>query len=107
MQSLLTKKDSEDQYQEEDDESGNGAAAESDEDDSELDEDAPPRVTIIPLEKLRDDGGVEYEDHKLHRNTMLFLRDLKANNKRPWLKCKLCSHSHLNHDGQPYEGQET
>ena len=59
-----------------------------DEDEGEVDEDAPPKVTIIPLEKLRDNGGVEYEDHKLHRNTLLFLQDLKKNNRREWLKCK-------------------
>ncbi|KAK8919590.1 hypothetical protein VCV18_008416 [Metarhizium anisopliae] len=56
-----------------------------DEDDDEGD-DAPRRVEIIPLEKMRDTGGVEYEDHKIHRNTLLFLKDLKANNKRSWLK---------------------
>ncbi|KAM0562766.1 hypothetical protein ACHAPJ_001606 [Fusarium lateritium] len=64
---------------------------EEEEDDDEDDEDAPPKVTIIPLEKMRDTGGVEYEDFKLHNNTMLFLKDLKANNKRPWLK---------SHDGE-------
>lgn len=58
-----------------------------DEDDDEGD-DAPRRVEIIPLEKMRDTGGVEYEDHKIHRNTLLFLKDLKANNKRSWLKCE-------------------
>ncbi|KAJ4210545.1 hypothetical protein NW767_000818 [Fusarium falciforme] len=60
-------------------------------DDDEDDEDAPPKVTIIPLEKLRDTNGVDYEDFKVHKNTLLFLRDLKANNKRPWLK---------SHDGE-------
>ncbi|KAM6533120.1 hypothetical protein FALCPG4_006140 [Fusarium falciforme] len=65
---------------------------ENDEDvDDEDDEDAPPKVTIIPLEKLRDTNGVDYEDFKVHKNTLLFLRDLKANNKRPWLK---------SHDGE-------
>ncbi|KAJ9151345.1 Glycoside hydrolase family 92 protein [Pleurostoma richardsiae] len=44
------------------------------------------RVTIIPLPKLRDTGGVDYEDTRLHKNTLLFLKDLKANNKRDWLK---------------------
>ncbi|SCO85482.1 uncharacterized protein FRV6_09609 [Fusarium oxysporum] len=64
---------------------------EEEDDDDEDDEDAPPKVTIIPLEKLRDTDGVEYEDFKLHKNTMLFLRDLKAHNQRPWLK---------SHDGE-------
>ncbi|KAF5677997.1 hypothetical protein FCIRC_6598 [Fusarium circinatum] len=64
---------------------------EEEDDDDEDDEDAPPKVTIIPLEKLRDTDGIEYEDFKLHKNTMLFLRDLKAHNQRPWLK---------SHDGE-------
>lgn len=62
-----------------------------DDDDSDQesdDEDAAPRVTIIPYKELRDTGGVRYEDERLHKNTMLFLKDLKANNKRSWLKCK-------------------
>lgn len=58
-------------------------------DGSELAEDEAPRVTIVPLIKLRDTGGVDYEDDRLHNNTLLFLKDLKANNNRKWLKCKL------------------
>ena len=65
----------------------NGVGVKEDDSDS-FDESAPPKVTIIPLVKLRDTGGVEYEDEKLHNNTMLFLGDLKVNNQRPWLKCK-------------------
>ncbi|KAF5024289.1 hypothetical protein F66182_3619 [Fusarium sp. NRRL 66182] len=86
------KEESEDPYQ---DELTQGPEEEEEEeeedDDDDDDEDAPPKVTIIPLEKMRDTNGVEYEDFKLHSNTMLFLRDLKANNKRPWLK---------SHDGE-------
>ncbi|PNY29828.1 Uncharacterized protein TCAP_00262 [Tolypocladium capitatum] len=80
----LAKEDSEDQYKE--------GSAEEDvevEEEDEDDEDAPRRVEIIPLEQMRGTGGVEYEDHKLHKNTLLFLTDLKANNRRPWLKCEL------------------
>lgn len=62
---------------------------EDEEDDDELDEDEEPRVTITPLNKMRGTGGVDYEDDRLHPNTLLFLKDLKANNKRSWLKCKL------------------
>lgn len=80
----LEKEDSEDQYKDEDPDDNEP----EDEDEDEDDEDAPPKVTIIPLEKLRDTGGVEYEDFKVHKNTLLFLKDLKANNRRPWLKCK-------------------
>ena len=78
--------DESDDYRDEEDE-----AVQEDEDedeDEEVDEDAPMKKTIIPLEKMRDTGGVEYEDERVHNNTMLFLRDLKANNKRSWLKCK-------------------
>ncbi|RYP30699.1 hypothetical protein DL767_006115 [Monosporascus sp. MG133] len=59
---------------------------ETDEDDDEGSEDEDGRVTFIPLPQLRDTGGVDYEDARLHPNTLLFLRDLKANNKRSWLK---------------------
>ena len=64
---------------------------ENEDEDEEVDEDAPMKKTIIPLEKMRDTGGIEYEDEKIHKNTVLFLRDLKANNKRSWLKCELPS----------------
>ncbi|KAI1631450.1 hypothetical protein F4809DRAFT_166433 [Biscogniauxia mediterranea] len=59
---------------------------EDDDDDEDEDEDGDDRITFIPLPQLRDTGGVEYADTRLHRNTMLFLRDLKANNQRSWLK---------------------
>lgn len=68
-----------------------------DDDDSDSDEDEEPRVTIIPLIKMRDTGGVDYEDDRLHKNTLLFLKDLKANNKRDWLKCKLSICSAIHH----------
>ncbi|KAH8763107.1 hypothetical protein F5883DRAFT_605525 [Diaporthe sp. PMI_573] len=70
--------DDADEFQEE--------AEEDEEDDDELDEDEEPRVTITPLNKMRPAGDVDYEDDKLHPNTLLFLKDLKANNKRSWLK---------------------
>ena len=85
----------EDDYKEEDDndddEAGTTGIANPDaeESDEEFDEDAPPKVTFIPLIQLRDTNGIEYEDHKVHPNTLAFLRDLKANNKRTWLKGKL------------------
>jgi hypothetical protein len=76
----------EDQYHtpnEDEDDKDNG-----DDDEDDDDDDGPRKVEIIPLEKLRDAGGVPYEDHYVHKNTMLFLKDLKANNKRSWLKCE-------------------
>lgn len=78
----------EDQYEDEPaDEDQEDQDAEDDDDD----DDAPRKVVIIPLEKMRDTGGVAYEDHKVHKNTLLFLKDLKANNKRTWLKCEFAS----------------
>ncbi|KAK2024044.1 hypothetical protein LX32DRAFT_643997 [Colletotrichum zoysiae] len=68
-----------------------------DEDDDEDDDDegddfeGERRVTIIPLEKLRPLGGVDYSDETVHKNTLLFLKDLKAHNQRSWLK---------SHDGE-------
>lgn len=62
--------------------------------DGEVDEDAPMKVTILPLEQMRGTGGVDYEDERVHKNTMLFLKDLKANNKRSWLKCEPCIGAH-------------
>ncbi|KAI5856711.1 hypothetical protein GGS23DRAFT_396100 [Durotheca rogersii] len=54
--------------------------------DDEYDEDHRITVTYLPTIELRDTGGVEYEDTRLHQNTLLFLKDLKANNYRKWLK---------------------
>jgi hypothetical protein len=59
---------------------------EDDEDDSDQ-EARPPKVTIIPLPKAREAGDVPYEDGRIHENTMLFLKDLKANNNREWMRC--------------------
>lgn len=77
-----------DDYQDDADQAESEPAAPKEDSDEELDEDAPPKVTFIPLPKLRDAGGIEYVDHRLHQNTLEFLKDLKANNRRPWLKCE-------------------
>ncbi|SMR52123.1 unnamed protein product [Zymoseptoria tritici ST99CH_3D1] len=45
-----------------------------------------PGVTIIKKPKARPAGNVKYADETIHPNTLLFLKDLKANNNRPWLK---------------------
>ncbi|KAK1834154.1 hypothetical protein QBC39DRAFT_380058 [Podospora conica] len=57
--------------------------SEAEEDD---DSDARPKVVFIPHAKIRDDGGVPYTDDRIHPNTLEFLKDLKANNVRSWLK---------------------
>ncbi|KAI0477294.1 hypothetical protein GGR56DRAFT_636649 [Xylariaceae sp. FL0804] len=44
------------------------------------------QVTVIPDPELRPLGGVKYEDTRVHKNTLLFLGDLKENNERAWLK---------------------
>ncbi|KAJ3473928.1 hypothetical protein NLG97_g10068 [Lecanicillium saksenae] len=69
----------------------NEAEEEDEDEEDEDDENRPMKVTIVPLEQMRGENGVPYEDHKVHKNTMLFLKDLKANNRRPWLK---------SHDGE-------
>ncbi|KAH6647311.1 hypothetical protein BKA67DRAFT_539188 [Truncatella angustata] len=47
-----------------------------------------PQVEFIPLPKLRETGGIDYEPQIVHPNTMVFLQDLKENNKRSWLKMR-------------------
>ena len=47
---------------------------------------APGEEVIIKLPKARQPGKTPYQDDKIHPNTMLFLKDLKENNDREWLK---------------------
>lgn len=73
----------------------NKSKAESDHDDDDQDsDDEGPIVEFIPLPKLRDTGGIEYEPTTVHPNTMAFLADLKANNQRSWLKSPYPPPSH-------------
>ena len=51
---------------------------------------APGTQVIIKKPKPRTPGNTPYSDTTIHPNTMLFLKDLKANNDREWLKSK-CS----------------
>lgn len=48
----------------------------------------PGKEVFIELPQARDPGEIPYEDHTIHPNTLLFLKDLKANNDREWLKSK-------------------
>lgn len=48
---------------------------------------APGTQVIIKKPKARDAGNTPYTDDTIHPNTMLFLKDLSANNDRQWLKC--------------------
>ncbi|KAK3292503.1 uncharacterized protein B0H64DRAFT_467597 [Chaetomium fimeti] len=76
----------EDEEEEEDAETGEVVKPGAEESDEEFDEDAPPKVTFIPRIQLRDTNGIAYADNTVHPNTLAFLRDLRANNKRSWLK---------------------
>ncbi|CAD0111046.1 unnamed protein product [Aureobasidium uvarum] len=49
---------------------------------------APGTQIVIKKPKPRTPGGTPYSDVTIHPNTMLFLKDLKANNDREWLKSK-------------------
>ena len=45
------------------------------------------RVTmVIEIPREKSPGDTPYEDERIHPNTLEFLRDLKKNNKREWLK---------------------
>ncbi|KAI0175162.1 hypothetical protein BJ166DRAFT_164309 [Pestalotiopsis sp. NC0098] len=57
-------------------------------DDDESDDGEGPLIERIELPKLRDTGGVEYNPENVHPNTLAFLKDLKANNQRSWLKLR-------------------
>lgn len=46
----------------------------------------PGKEVFIKKPKARDPGGIDYKDDTIHPNTMLFLKDLKENNERQWLK---------------------
>lgn len=47
---------------------------------------APGEAVFIKLPKAREAGKVPYTDSTIHPNTILFLKDLRANNDREWLK---------------------
>ena len=47
---------------------------------------APGEAVFIKLPKAREAGKTPYTDSKIHPNTFLFLKDLRANNDREWLK---------------------
>ncbi|KAI1626710.1 hypothetical protein EDD37DRAFT_676358 [Exophiala viscosa] len=46
----------------------------------------PGKQVFIAKPKPRGDGGVKYMPDRIHPNTMAFLKDLKNNNDREWLK---------------------
>ncbi|ETI23200.1 hypothetical protein G647_04997 [Cladophialophora carrionii CBS 160.54] len=46
----------------------------------------PGKQVFIEKPKPRGDGGIKYLPGTIHPNTMAFLKDLKANNDREWLK---------------------
>lgn len=47
---------------------------------------APGEEVFIKLPKAREAGSTPYKDETIHPNTMAFLKDLKQNNDREWLK---------------------
>lgn len=48
----------------------------------------PGQQVVIKKPKARPAGKVPYSDGAIHPNTLLFLKDLKENNNREWLKSK-------------------
>ena len=43
-------------------------------------------MMVIDIPGLKDAGDTPYADERIHGNTLEFLRELKRNNKREWLK---------------------
>ena len=58
---------------------------------------APGEAVFVALPKARGDGGLRYEDGRVHPNTMVFLKELKENNDREWLKGGCNSSIDLSH----------
>lgn len=81
--------DDDEDFDDFDDANNSCVYGEEGEDDEEVDEDAPMKVTFIPRKQMRGEGGIEYLDDRLHPNTLAFLKDLKANNRREWLKGRI------------------
>ena len=48
----------------------------------------PGTQVVIKKPKARSAGKTPYQDATIHPNTLLFLKDLKQNNERQWLKSK-------------------
>ncbi|KAI9788845.1 MAG: hypothetical protein M1816_006509 [Peltula sp. TS41687] len=44
------------------------------------------RQVVVRIPKPMEAGDTPYEDHTIHPNTFLFLKDLVKNNRRDWLK---------------------
>ncbi|EAA31167.1 hypothetical protein GE21DRAFT_8827 [Neurospora crassa] len=82
--------DSETQNDDDDDDNDdNNQNNNNNDDDDEASDDSSsssPNLTFIPIPKLRDLNGVPYTPTTIHPNTLLFLADLRRNNKRSWLK---------------------
>ena len=53
----------------------------------------PGQEVIIKKPKARPAGKVAYSDETIHPNTLLFLKDLKGNNNREWLKSEYLPHN--------------
>jgi hypothetical protein len=56
---------------------------------SDAEDDKEPGSYTVPFPQAREAGDTPYADDRIHPNTLLFLKELKANNNRDWLKC-LC-----------------
>jgi hypothetical protein len=46
----------------------------------------PGTQIVMKKPRARSPGDTLYTDETIHPNTMLFLKDLAANNNRQWLK---------------------
>jgi hypothetical protein len=57
----------------------------------------PGQEVIIKKPKARPAGKVPYSDETIHPNTLLFLKDLKGNNNREWLKSEYCLFASCHH----------
>lgn len=54
----------------------------------------PGTQVVIKKPQARPAGKTPYNDESIHPNTLLFLKELKANNERQWLKSRSFSTMH-------------
>lgn len=62
----------------------------------------PGTQVVIKKPKARPAGDTPYSEETIHPNTMLFLKDLKANNNRQWLKSRFTFHIWLPFEHIPF-----
>ncbi|KAI9786423.1 MAG: hypothetical protein M1839_006883 [Geoglossum umbratile] len=68
---------------------------------------APGKEVRVRLPKAREAGDISYQGDRIHPNTLLFLRDLRDNNDREWLKLHDKDYRNSQKDFESFVGKLT